>query len=147
MGVRRQAGRWTVALIGAWVNAGYPETDNFTFTDLEETACEATFGEDVQMLFLESNLWFEGAPACVSCHNSDLEASFMNMDLSSYAGILAGAERESPEAIGENILGEGVWEDAILFDMLITGQMPLGRPEDTHEKGPVVFTGSAMLDE
>lgn len=136
-----------VDLLGAWVGAGYPETDVFTFTDLNDANCEGTFPDDVQNLFLQSNLWYEGAPACVSCHNSDLEASFQNMDLSSFAGIVAGAQRESAEAVGVDILGGGVWEESRLYEMLITKQMPLGRPADTDEKGPVVFAGSVMSGE
>jgi hypothetical protein len=132
-----------VDLLGAWVTAGIPEEDAFSFTSEDGEACTATFYEDVQSLFQESNLWFEGAAACVSCHYSDLENAFQRMDLSSYEGILAGAQRESADAVGMDILGGGVWEDSRLYEMLITKQMPLDRPQDTNEKGPLIYAGAA----
>ena len=48
---------------------------------------------------------------------------------------------------GKDILGGGVWEEAKLYEMLITKQMPLGLPEDADEKGPVVYAGTVVLDE
>lgn len=144
-----------VDLIGAWVSAGYPENDKFTFTDVKGATCEGTFKKDVQPLFLESSLWYPGALACASCHQSDLKVAVKNMDLSSYAGIVAGSGRANGEAKGNDILGGGVWEDALLFKMLYgpNGQstigrplMPLGRPADVPEKGPLVYAGSPVSE-
>lgn len=139
-----------VNLIGAWVSAGYPEKDTFTFTDVKGTTCEATFAKDVQPLFLESNLWYPGSLACASCHQSDLTKALMNMDLSSYAGIVAGSRRANGEAKGNDILGGGHWEQSLLYQMLYApnGQttigrpaMPLGRPADVPAEGPLVYAG------
>ncbi len=140
-----------VDLIGAWVTAGYPENDKFPFTDVNGQPCEGTFAKDVHPLFTESNLWYPGAQACASCHQPDLKVALMNMDLSSYAGILAGSHRPNGEPKGNDILGGGNWDQALLHQMLYApnGQtligrpaMPLGRPADVPANGPLVFAGA-----
>jgi hypothetical protein len=136
-----------VDLLGAWLGAGTPENDSFSFESVSNEPCEATFEEDVLTLFNQSNLWFEGAPACISCHHSDLETSLQHMDLSSYAGVMAGAERKDGIEQGEDILGGGVWEEAKLYEMLITRQMPLGRAEDAPPKGPEIYAGQLSVAE
>jgi Histidine kinase-, DNA gyrase B-, and HSP90-like ATPase len=75
-------------LIGAWVNAGKPETDPFEFASVEGKTCIGSFAKDVQPLFVTPNLWFKGALACASCHTSDIENAAANMSLGSYAGLL-----------------------------------------------------------
>lgn len=139
------AGKCTVttrALLSAWVSSGYPETEKFAFQDLNGAACEATFA-DVKPLFTESNLWYSGALACASCHHADLASSSVQMDLSSYAGILAGSRRTAPDAKGNDILGGGDWEASMLNKMLfIDKQMPLGRPADAFPaEGPTIQAG------
>jgi hypothetical protein len=137
-----------VNLIGAWVSAGYPETDTFTFTDIDGQECEGTFPDDVHPVFMESNVWYPGALSCSSCHNSDLAISSSQMDLTSYEGILAGSRRTSPDAPGNDILGGGDWESSLLYDVLFVRKfMPLGRPPDVPAEGPVVFAGTAIGDE
>jgi hypothetical protein len=142
-----------VDLIGAWVNAGYPENDKFTFTDVKAQQCEGTFAEDVHPLFTESSLWFPGAQACASCHHPDLATAMMNMDLSTYAGIVAGSHRANGEPKGNDILGGGNWDQALLHQMLYAanGQtligrpaMPLGRPADVPANGPLVYAGAPV---
>ena len=87
-----------VDLLGAWVSAGYPERDPFEFTDMNGKQCVGNYPEDVSPLFHEGNLWYTGAPACITCHNSAIESAQANMDLSSYAGILAGSRRTEGQA-------------------------------------------------
>lgn len=140
-------------LIGDWVSAGYPETDKFQFTDVNDQACEAVFGRDVQPLFLESNIWYPGSLSCSSCHNSNLATAQMNLDMSSYAGILAGSGRANGEPKGKDVLGGGVWENSLLYQMLYAPGgvsqvnrpiMPLGRTADVPDKGPLIFAGRIM---
>lgn len=134
-----------VNLIGAWVSAGYPETDTFTFTDIDGQTCEATFPNDVHPVFIESNLWYPGSLSCSSCHNPDMAVSSAQLDLSSYEGILAGSRRTSPDVLGNDILGGGDWETSLLYDVLFVRKfMPLGRPPDVPAEGPVVFAGTAI---
>jgi mono/diheme cytochrome c family protein len=132
-------------LLSAWVSAGYHETEPFQFQDVNSNTCQATFS-DVQPLFAEANLWYNGALACASCHNSDITNASANMDLSSYAGILAGGRRTSPDAKGEDILGGGIWEQSKLNDMLfIKQQMPFGRPPGAvAPDGPTIQAGQPV---
>ena len=129
-------------LLSSWVSSGYPETDSFQFQDSNSNTCQATFTY-VQLLFSEANLWYNGALACTSCHNSDIALASANMDLSSYAGILAGGKRTSPEGMGEDILGGGVWNQSILNDLLfVKKQMPFGRPDGAvAPDGPTIQAG------
>lgn len=131
-----------VNLIGAWVSAGYSETEPFTFTDADGLQCEATFPKDVQPLFLESNLWYPGSLACASCHQPDITVASAQMDLSSYAGMLLGSRRTAPDAKGNDIFGGGDWEASLLYDVLyVRKYMPLARPPDVPAEGPLVFAG------
>ena len=131
-----------VGLIGAWVDAGYPEDEAFTFTDVNGAECTGEYGEDVTPLFQEGNLWYTGAPACTTCHNSTLVEATAAMDLSSYEGILAGSRRASADVQGNDILGGGIWEDSLLYTQLYVEQvMPQGRPADVPAEGPVIFAG------
>ena len=75
------------------------------------------------------------------------------MDLSSYAGIIAGSHRPNGEPKGNDILGGGNWDQALLHQMLYApnGQtligrpaMPLGRPADVPANGPLVFAGTPV---
>jgi len=132
-----------VDLLGAWVDAGYPEQAAFDFTDRNGVDCTATFQKDVFPLFNESNLWYPGALACTTCHNSTLSATAAQMDLSSYAGLLAGSRRASADAQGNDILGGGVWEQSLLYTQLYVKKvMPFGRPPDVPAEGPLVFAGT-----
>lgn len=145
-----------VDLIGAWVNAGVPETEKFGFTDVNGQTCEAVFSRDVLPLFTESNVWYPGSLSCTSCHHSNLAAALQNMDLSSYAGILAGSGRANGEPKGKDILGGGVWEQSLLYQMLHAENgastinrplMPLGRSADVPDNGPLIFAGRAVTEE
>ncbi len=147
-----------VKLLGAWVAAGYSETEPFTFTDIKGTNCTATFKGDVQQLFITPNLWFNSAPACTTCHYADVKKATKGMDLSSYAGIITGAERVDKDGVevkGIDILGGGNWDNALLHQMLYApgGQtligrppMPLGRPAIVPADGPIVFAGTPESD-
>jgi hypothetical protein len=132
-------------LLSAWVDAGYPESDPFQFTDLNGAACQGAFA-DLKPLFNEGNLWYSGALGCTSCHNTTLSAASAQMDLSSYAGILAGSRRASPEANGNDILGGGSWDAAKLNEQLfILEKMPFGRPPGAVEPdGPTILAGTPV---
>ncbi len=140
-----------MTLLEAWINSGYPETESFEFTDTNGADCEAAFS-DVQVLFTEGNLWYNGAPACVTCHNANIAAAAAQMDLSSYAGIVAGSRRASVDVTGNDILGGGVWEQSKLHEVLNLPSgspqaMPLGRPPEAFPPGgPVVLTGEQVAN-
>ncbi len=141
-------------LISAWVKAGIPEKDAFDFTDAKGQACTANFPDDVQKLFAEANLWYDGAPACTTCHYADVTKATKNMDMSSYNGILAGSNRVDGKPKGDDILGGGNWDQSLLYNMLHApgGQttigrpaMPLGRPATVPENGPILSAGTLKL--
>ena len=131
-----------VNLIGDWVSAGYSDTKAFTFTDVDGKTCEANFKNDVQPVFLEANLWYPGALACASCHQSDLSIASAQLDLSSYQGMLKGSMRTSPDAKGQDIFGGGNWEQSKLYEVLYVNKTePLGRPPSLPAEGPIIFAG------
>lgn len=132
-------------LLSGWVSSGYPENENFDFTDLNGASCQASYA-DLKPLFSESNLWYPGALACSSCHHAKVVTASAQMDLSSYAGMLAGSRRTSPESNGNDIFGGGSWEESLLNDFLfIRQEMPFGRPPGAvPEDGPTILAGSPV---
>ncbi len=131
-----------VDLIGAWVAAGSPERDPFAFNDAGGRPCHGSFDADVLPLFQQANLWFPGALSCRTCHGPDVNTAYARMDLSSYQGILAGSGRASASEKGEDILGGGNWQDAMLYEQLSQGEMPPNGPKGRHPRGPVVPAGT-----
>lgn len=148
-----------VTLIGEWVKAGASESEAFTFTDVDSKKCSATYKDDVQKLFTTSNLWFSGAQACTTCHYADVKKAIMNMDLSSYAGIMAGSHRANGEPKGNDILGGGNWDEALLHKMLYAPDgktllnpprppMPFGRAAvspPVPADGPIISAGTPIV--
>src|SRR3990170_973845 len=132
-------------MIGAWVSAGYPEREAFSFTDEHGKVCQASFEEDVRFLFTEGDLWYPGALACDECHNADVTVASAQLDLSTYQGILAGSRRSSADAKGNDILAGGDWEASLLYEILFTKKfMPPGHPPESPAEGPVIFAGTPM---
>ena len=135
-------------LMGAWVSAGYPETDTFAFTDVDNKKCEATFTDDVQKLFDEADLWYDGSLACSSCHSADLGVASAKLDLTSYEGMLSGSQRVIDEEEGTvvgDIFGGGDWEESLLYAALFLGtDTPLGHPTTPPINGPIIFAGKTV---
>lgn len=133
-------------LIGAWVTAGSPETAAFPFTDIHGNPCEGIFANDIQPLFVENNLWYKGSLGCTSCHNAGLTDRSSGLDLSSYHGVMMGTRRV-PEATspGTDILGRGVWEDSLLFDVLVhQGLVPKGHSPDVPPTQLILYAGQQV---
>ena len=130
---------YAVDLIGAWVDAGVPETF-FPFTDVNGNACQGDFTLDVLPLFVEDDIWFEGSQSCVECHFDNSEDSRHEMDLSSYAGIMLGGDVLS-EPPGVQIVLPGDWEHSKLRARLRDNRMPPGWEfdiEETNRDGPLM---------
>jgi mono/diheme cytochrome c family protein len=134
-------------LLSGWVGAGYQETQPFNFRDVNGNTCQATF-TDVLPLFTQADLWYKGALACDSCHNSDISIAAANLDMSSYAGIVAGTKRTPPAGQGEDILGGGKWEQSLLNQVLFVNQlMPFGHPlGDVAPNGPTIQAGTLVTN-
>ena len=130
-------------LIGAWVNAKSPETNPFPFTDINGAPCQGTFDKDIQHLFVENSLWYQGSIGCVSCHNAELTDRSGGLDLSSYQGIMAGSNRSYAGAKGTDILGGGNWEASKLHDVLVVkGLVTQGHSADVDPVPPVfIYAG------
>ena len=127
-------------LIGAWVTAGSPETEAFPFTDANGGSCEGTYSEDIQHLFVENSTWYDGQLGCTSCHNADLTERSAGLDLSSYAGVVAGSNRSYEGAKGTDILGDGTWDSSALHQVLVAqGLGPDGHLPDAEPVAPVLI--------
>ena len=133
-----------VDLVGAWVDAGSPETDPFEFTDANGATCEATFS-DVQPLFTQANLWYSGSLSCVSCHSVDLAVSPAQLDMSSYEGILAGSRRADDAPKGTDILGGGKWEASLLYQF-IAEQKEVPGHDAALSADLMVYAGTPLPD-
>lgn len=128
-------------LIGAWVTAGSPETDAFPFTDVNGNPCEGTFEADIHHLFMDNSFWYTGAIGCTSCHNADLTDRSGGLDLSSYQGIIAGAQ-------GKDILGGGNWDSSLLHDILLVhGLVPAGHSDDVPPVNPIYIYAGHQVSE
>jgi hypothetical protein len=127
-------------LIGAWVSARSPEENAFQFIDVNGENCESTFAE-VLPLFNEPNLWQPDSLACVSCHSADVTISLAQLDLSSYAGIMAGSRREDEKSKGTDILGGGNWENSLLHRFLTASKADVPGHTEAVASGSFVFAG------
>ena len=132
-------------LIGAWVAAGHPEGEAFPFTDVNGGACEGTFAEDIQPLFVENSLWYPGSIGCVSCHNSALSDRSAGLDLTSYEAISLGAGRAAESTSpGTDIFGGGDWEKSLLYEALVNrGLVPEGHSGEAKTNQVVLYAGRA----
>ena len=129
-------------LLEAWVNSGSPESEPFEVADLEGATCTAGF-QDVEATLAATNLWYPGAAACVTCHNRAFVSDPVGLDLSTYAGILAGSHRDSEEAAGDDILGDGSWLSSKLYQVLVTDATePFGRPAGLDLANVIVSVGT-----
>lgn len=133
-------------LIGAWVEAGSPESDPFEFTDATGAACEATF-EEVLPLFTQSNLWYSGSLSCSSCHSVTLAVSPAQLDLSSYEGILAGSRRADDASKGTDILGGGAWKSSLLYQFLVETKADVPGHDAALSSGLMIYAGTPLSTE
>jgi hypothetical protein len=127
-----------VGLIGAWVDSG-ASNGTFSYQDGDGASHYANFGADVLPLFTEANAWFDGSIACTTCHFSNGEDSYHEMDLSSYAGLMLGGDVLSkPPGVplfGESSIGatDYGWDHAKLEGRLRDNRMPPGWTFDITE--------------
>jgi mono/diheme cytochrome c family protein len=135
-------------LLEAWVSSGATRDIPFDFIDLNENPCSGAY-IDIEPLFTQPNLWYEGSLACTDCHNANLSASAAGLDLSSYAGISAGSGRTSPGSLGTDILGTGNWNESILNQVLFVRMlMPPGASAGKlTSMGPIIQAGQLELAE
>jgi hypothetical protein len=129
-------------LLGAWVAAGHTETEAFPFTDVNGQNCEGTY-EDIQPLLRENSVWYPGSLGCTSCHNADLTDRSGGLDLSTYEAISLGSRRVAGSTSpGNDIFGDGNWEDSLLHEVLVNqGLTTLGHAPDVEPRNPILYAG------
>ena len=127
-------------LVGAWVAAKAPESAPFYFVDMDGRNCEAAFA-NVQPLFSEANTWHASPLSCVSCHSGDMTVSPAQLDLGSYAGIMAGSRRAENKPKGTDILAGGDWEKSLLYDFLANAKSNVPGHEQALIADSFVFAG------
>jgi mono/diheme cytochrome c family protein len=133
-----------VDFVGAWVSAKSPETDAFQFVGADGKECEATFAE-IQPLFNGPNLWYSGSLSCISCHSVDVTISPAQLDLSSYAGIMAGSRRENAKSKGMDILGNGNWKTSLLYEFLSVSKADVPGHEQAHNANFYLSVGKSFV--
>lgn len=133
-------------LIGAWVDAGAPAAEAFSFTDASGAECEA-IGDEVLPLFSRANVWYTGAQSCVSCHGADVLTAAAQLDMSSRDGILAGSRRPDAESKGTDILGAGSWESSLLRAFLLEAQANVPGHDDAPSSGFMVYAGAPLPED
>ncbi len=134
-----------VGLLGAWVESGAPESDEFEYGSVP-----ATFEDDVLLLFTLNNIWFTGGQACKGCHFDNSENSDHEMDLTTYEGIMSGGDVLS-EPPGVPLLGQSEvgatdydWEHSKLRERLRNNRMAPGiefDPSEANRDGPTIMAG------
>ena len=145
-----------VDLIGQWVGAGAPNSQ-FDYKDNSGQTYQASFNKDVLTLFTKSNKWFKNQQSCASCHFSNGENSFHEMDLSSHEGLMRGGDVLSKPP-GVPLFGQAKtgdtsydWAHSKLKARLRNNRMPPGWPFDiteTNRDGPCVdmsFFGARVV--
>ena len=89
---------------------------------------DARFARDVLPLFSRDNVFAPGTPACTTCHMSNQEPpSFHELDLSSYEGIMLGADSVAKGVNNATkVVIPGQPEASGLFQHLVEDRMPPG---------------------
>ena len=119
-------------LIGAWVEADAPESEPFSFTDMNGATCSGTY-DDVQTLFVENGAWQSGTIGCISCHNAELTDRSGGLDLSSYDAITSSGVLEGSlsKYLGMKLTADGHSSDASGGNPLIYVGATVPEPEAT----------------
>lgn len=89
---------------------------------------DTRFAKDVLPLFSRDNVFAPGTPACTTCHMSNQEPpSFHELDLSSYEGIMLGADSVAKGVNNATkVVIPGQPEASGLFQHLVEDRMPPG---------------------
>lgn len=112
-----------VHLFEAWVNAITTNLADSTIVFSYGGLSTLTFSDDIQPFFTEHNKWFPNSESCVSCHFDNSDVSAHEMDLTSYKGIMLGAD-----AGAEPIIEPGDWSASSLRPRFRNNRMPPNSP-------------------
>jgi hypothetical protein len=138
-----------VDLMAAWVNSGAPKK-GFTYTDMSGNDTLGTFDADILPLMTEDNIWGPDTASCVSCHFDNSEDSYHEMDLSSYEGLMRGADvNEQPPGVplfGQSAIGAADydWGHSKMKERLRNNRMPPAIEFDITEENRNGPTGKEV---
>jgi hypothetical protein len=106
-------------------NAAYTTVKNWIVDGAKN---DDNFKKNVQPLFKKDNAFVPNTPACTTCHMSNQEPpSFHEMDLSSHAGIMLGADSVAKGvANATKVVIPGKPQESGLFQHLVEDRMPPG---------------------
>jgi hypothetical protein len=78
----------------------------------------------------------------------DVSISPAQLDLSSYAGILAGSRRENAESKkkGTDILGGGIWKKSLLYEFLVVSKADIPGHTQSVSADSFVFVGKPFVE-
>lgn len=119
-----------VKLVEAWIDTG-AANGTFNYVDSSVATVQKSFAVDILPLFNTPNVWWSGTESCAAagCHNGVGGAH--DLDMSSYAGIILGAD-----AGAEPILVAGNSDESALRKRLRNNRMPWGMPTWVPRNGP-----------
>jgi hypothetical protein len=106
-------------------NAAYTTVKNWIADGAKN---DENFKKNVQPLFKKDNAFVPNTPACTTCHMSNQEPpSFHELDLSTHAGILLGADSVAKGvAKATKVVIPGKPQESGLFQHLVEDRMPPG---------------------
>jgi len=93
-------------------------------------------------------MWFEGSTQCVECHFANIEESFHVMDLSSFTGMIRGADYNLDDGTGMSLFSDGMTSSMKMWGMsrikhrLRDNRMPPNSPfllSEDNRDGPDVW--------
>lgn len=119
-----------VKIIEAWIADGAPNGD-FSYTPSSGPAVTRNFDTDILPLFTIGDLWAPDTEACnaAGCHNG--EGGSHDLDMGTYAGIMAGADGGA-----EPIVIAGDVGGSPLRQRMRNNRMPWGMPTWVPRDGP-----------
>lgn len=138
-----------VDLMAAWIDSGAPKK-GFTYTDMSGNDTLGSFDADILPLFTKDNIWGPDTAACTSCHFDNSEESYHEMDLSSYEGMMKGADvNEQPPGVplfGQSMAGAADydWAHSKMKARLRNNRMPPGVEFDITEENRDGPTGKEV---
>lgn len=68
------------------------------------------------------------------------------LDLSSYAGIIAGSRREDVKSKGTDVLGDGNWEKSLLYEFLLVSKADVPGHTEAVSDDSFVFAGKRFAE-
>lgn len=135
-----------LGLVEAWVDealSNVPERSDSTRTFSYGNASGLTFEEDIKQFFTDPDIWFVNSQPCTECHYGTEEPSYHEMDLRSFAGMIAGADGGEASLFNAGGTDEAKdWKNSRIRNRLRNNRMPPNAPfllSEDNRDGPEVI--------